>query len=114
MLFSGNDTAEGYELWKTDDSVAGAVRVAAINPGPAVGNPTGLTAMSGFIVFAADDGIHGYELWKSDGTSAGTRLLQDLRPGSGSSFPNRFMPAGNLLYFTANDGQGTCLWLIIP
>jgi ELWxxDGT repeat protein len=114
LLFSGNDGAAGYELWKTDGSASGAVRVADINPGPPVGNPQELTSMGSFVVFVADDGIHGYELWKSDGTTAGTRLLQDLRPGSGGSSILRLTPAGTLLYFTGNDGQGTGLWQITP
>jgi len=114
LFFKGNDSAAGYELWKTDGSTPGTVRVADINPGPPYGNPSFLTAMGGFIVFIADDGIHGYELWKSDGSTAGTRLLQDIRPGSASSTPQLLTPIGHLLFFIANDGQGTGLWQITP
>jgi ELWxxDGT repeat protein len=114
LFFKGNDSAVGYELWKTDGSSPGTVRVEDINPGPAYGNPSSLIAMGGFIVFIADDGIRGYELWKSDGSTAGTRLLQDIRPASGSSTPQLLTRIGHLLFFTANDGQGSGLWQIAP
>ncbi len=91
-------TVEG-ELYKSDGTVAGTVKVKQINTsGPSgVGN---LTNVGGTLYFVAESQQHGRELWKSDGTSGGTILVKDLIPGTDSSTP-RFLYNGNgTLYFT--------------
>src|SRR5262245_29004860 len=75
------------ELWKTDGTNAGTVRVKDINPGAVSSSPFGLAIVNSTLVFRANDGVSGSELWKTDGTSAGTVLLKDINPGASGSLP---------------------------
>ncbi len=70
------------ELFKSDGTDAGTVRVKDINPnGPS--NPTSLRLVNDRLFFLADDGSHGVELWISNGADAS--LVTDLAPGNSSS-----------------------------
>jgi ELWxxDGT repeat protein len=79
VFFMGLGSEGGYELWKTDGTVAGTTLVKDINPGDAANSfPGEFAEMGGLLYFAADDGTHGVELWRSDGTAAGTQLVKDV------------------------------------
>jgi ELWxxDGT repeat protein len=104
LFFILSDVAAGAELWKSDGTTAGTVRVADIAPGPAGSNPHQLTAAGGKLYFTANDGVHGDEPWVSDGTAAGTHMVADLRPGPDSSHPDSFSAVGGTLLFSATDG----------
>ncbi|WP_304412242.1 ELWxxDGT repeat protein, partial [Microcystis sp. T1-4] len=105
LYFIADDDVNGYELWKSDGTVAGTVAVADIR------SPGNLTAVGNTLFFTARDGLNGTELWKSDGTAAGTVLVKDIRPGSSSSSPYNLTAVGNTLFFNANDGvNGPELW----
>jgi ELWxxDGT repeat protein len=113
-LFFGADdgTGSGYELWKSDGTAAGTVRVKDINPGAAGSDPTGFFVHGGKLWFRCDDGTNGVELWTSDGTAAGTTLFKDINLGSVSSLPTQMTAVGSTIYFRANDGvTGEELWL---
>ncbi|MCI0536751.1 MAG: hypothetical protein L0Z50_16155 [Verrucomicrobiales bacterium] len=56
------------QLWKSDGTAAGTVRVKDINPGAAGSNPSQVANVNGTLFFVASDGVHGPALWKSDGT----------------------------------------------
>lgn len=78
MMIRNN--TDGLELWKSDGSGAGTVRVKTIR------NYTGrevyytpTITIGNFFYFIADDGIHGNEVWRSDGTASGTHMVIDLR-----------------------------------
>ena len=113
----GDPQRRGRELWTSDGTVAGTVRVKDIMPGPAPGgpagssNPQGLFEFGGLLYFNADDGVNGAELWQSDGTAEGTLLARDIYVGAAGSQP---MPLGRLgehFYFAAADFQrGRELW----
>ncbi len=120
-LFFSTQTGDGdYELWKSDGTEAGTVRVKDILPGTGTSYPRYLTEFNNTLFFVADDGQNGRELWKSDGTEAGTVLVKDIIPGpGGSSFPGFFPGSGpnplvvadSTLFFTADDGTtGFELW----
>jgi ELWxxDGT repeat protein len=113
LFFAAGDREHGAELWVTDGTVAGTVRLTDIAPGLRSANPRGLTAVGGLLYFTADDGVHGAELWVSDGTAAGTRMVQDIAPEALSSAPDQLTVAGDHLYFTADDGEsGRELWAL--
>jgi len=114
LYFSANDGVSGYELWKSDGSAEGTVRLADLYPGSTGSLAEAIVALpDGRAVFAAGHEQFGRELWQSDGTAEGTRLLTDLAPGLESSNPTALTVTGNQLCFVADNGQtGRELWCI--
>ncbi len=108
------------ELWKTDGTEAGTLRVKDLNPLESA-NAFRLTAIGQSLYFVAcgdvstgDDGGDptNCEPWVSDGTEAGTVILHDINPGLASSFPQGdFVAGGGTVFFNADDGEhGAELW----
>ncbi|HYI21910.1 MAG TPA: ELWxxDGT repeat protein [Candidatus Limnocylindrales bacterium] len=85
VIFTATGGATGRELWRSDGTAAGTVRVMDIKPGGKTSNPRGLTRVGDKVFFSANDGQHGQELWVTDGTTAGTHLVKDIQPGKGLS-----------------------------
>jgi ELWxxDGT repeat protein len=128
MYFAANSpgSPDDVELWRTDGTTAGTVRVKDINPGEKMGSsPNGFTAWGDRVYFSATDPTGGRELWVTDGTEAGTHRVKDVNPGPGDGLKpgpdGRLLTAKNLhalwgaigdrFYFTADDGvHGTELW----
>jgi ELWxxDGT repeat protein len=98
LYFNAFDDVNGEELWKSDGTAAGTVRVKDIRPGSNGSGPRNLTAVGNTLFFTANDGVNGYALWKSDGTAAGTVLV-----GARYSGPYYLTAVGNTLFFTAYD-----------
>ena len=67
------------ELWRTDGTPAGTVRVADLRPGSAGSRPRSLTVCGGRLYFIADDGT-GLGIWVVDGPTAAPRQLVAPRP----------------------------------
>jgi ELWxxDGT repeat protein len=103
LFFVANDGASGIELWKSDGTEAGTMRVKDIWPGTRGSELFSLSNVSGTLYFSANDGVHGEELWKSDGTEAGTVLVLDMVAGSGGSAPGDFIELAGKLWFSARD-----------
>ena len=108
------------ELWKTDGTEAGTMRVKDLNPLESA-NAFRLTAIGQSLYFVACGDVTGgddggtptnCEPWISDGTEAGTGILHDIRPGLESSFPQGDFVAGKgTVFFNADDGEhGAELW----
>ncbi len=115
LFFAANHEDRGYELWKTDGTVSGAVLVKDIPDGGATlyggSFPNNLVNVGGTLFFEATDNEHRAELWKSDGTESGTVLVKDIFPGIGESNLRYLTNLNGLLIFTANDGvHGQELW----
>ncbi|OYD92880.1 hypothetical protein CDG76_19380 [Nostoc sp. 'Peltigera membranacea cyanobiont' 210A] len=111
LYFRANDGSGGFELWKSDGTEAGTVRVKDIFSGTVSSTPQYLTNFNGTLYFNANDGSNGTELWKSDGTEAGTVRVKDIFSGTGSSFPQYLTNVNGTLYFIAYDSSnGTELW----
>lgn len=93
LYFQANDGTSGFELWKSDGTETGTVRVKDIWPGPSSSYAYFLTDVGGTLYFMASDGTSGSELWKSDGTEAGTVRVKDINPGSSNSLGSYLYPA---------------------
>jgi ELWxxDGT repeat protein len=115
LFFAANDLDSGTELWKSDGTAAGTVRVKDIWPGLSRGsNPAFLTNVNGTLFFTADDGRRSWRghrgPWKSDGAAAGTVLVKDIDP-RGDPSPRWLTNVDGTLFFTADDGRsGFELW----
>lgn len=113
--FQATGTNRDAELFKSDGTTDGTVRIADINPGPGSSFPFGFTLAGGTVYFQAEDGTHGIELWKTDGTTAGTALVADISTFSGGSKPAQLTNINGTLFFTADDGvHGKELWKLVP
>jgi ELWxxDGT repeat protein len=114
LFFFARDGVNGRQLWKTDGTPAGTIRVSdygagTSNPGlPAAEEST--LAVGSTLFFPGFSSL-GRELWRSDGTAAGTGLLKDIFPGVQSSNVSSFVSLNNVLYCGADDGpHGYELW----
>jgi ELWxxDGT repeat protein len=85
LFFSANGDGSGPELWRSDGTPSGTVRLRDINPGFASSLPGSLTNANGRLFFTAFAPTSGIELWSSDGTASGTLLVKDIAPGSGGT-----------------------------
>lgn len=113
VYFAATDGLSGYELWRTDGTQAGTLRVADIVPGAGSSRPRGFMELGGQVYFWAWSAAQGHELWRTDGTAAGTQFVRELEPGARSSLPAE--PAsvvfGGQLYFSAQTiAVGTEVW----
>jgi ELWxxDGT repeat protein len=97
------------DLWKSDGTAEGTVRVKDLPPSRAY--PEQLVRAGDLLYFSAFTDVTGVELWKCDGTTAGTVLVEDIRPGSETSSVWNLAAAGNQVVFVADDGvHGWELW----
>ncbi len=104
LFFEVHDSRTGTEMWRTDGTPRGTLRVAALEQG------VGLTPFKDRIYFARHTQWEA-ELWTSDGTAAGTTLFADLHPGDRSSAPTELIEVAGTLFFAADDGeQGPEVW----
>jgi ELWxxDGT repeat protein len=104
LFFLANDGVSGRELWVSNGSSGGTVRVRDIVAGPGDAGIQDMTVVGDVLCFTADNGVNGREVWLSDGTAAGTQILEDLLPGPASSQPNSLAGIGTTLLFSALDG----------
>src|SRR5262249_2876433 len=110
VFFAGADSAGDLELWKTDGTDAGTLRVKDINS-EGSSYPGLIAAVGGLVFFVADDGISGRELWRSDGTPEGTFQLADVNPGPDPGvFQGSFVFRGVLYFLGFNPELGVELW----
>lgn len=98
LFFAANGQG-GRELWKSDGTSTGTVRVKNIRPGSAGSSPNNLTNVDGTLYFTANDGSHGFELWRSDGTGSGTWMVADISPGPEHAYPSAVTDVDGTLYF---------------
>jgi ELWxxDGT repeat protein len=69
LYFTMTRDGKGNELWRTDGTAPGTVRLSDINPGGSDGSPAELTNINGRLFFTATESTHGRELWVYDPAS---------------------------------------------
>jgi len=115
LVFVGNDSIHGQELWVTDGTTNGTRILSDINKDISFDNGNGqinsFIKFNNNLYFTAYDSLYGIELWVTDGTIAGTKLFIDLQTYNGipqfastSSNPTAMYLFNNELYFI--DGAG--------
>jgi ELWxxDGT repeat protein len=112
LLFSVFD-AGNYDLWATDGTVAGTLRVPSASGLPfSVGYAAVIANGKLYFLNPLVDGT--FEPWVSDGTTAGTvRLGQIPDAVSNGLTPANLVRVGNYLLFTATTSDTGCeLWRI--
>lgn len=121
LFFAAWSDEDGYELWKSDGTQAGTVRVKVV-PHPSVGSPARFSSMpadlvdvGGILHFAVDAnaGADPWALWKSDGTEAGTQMVSSQTFGEqyAPRRPRNLTNVAGTLFFTAFDyARGNELW----
>ena len=97
------DDDAGLELWKTDGTPTGTIRVLDIAAGPASSLPRGLTSANGKLLFTANDAIHGRQLWTSDGTPQGTMPASNILLDA--AFPPSLKDVNGTLFVAAHEGE---------
>ncbi len=125
LFFAITPTPDGAEVYKTDGTAAGTVRVAAHNPprpGPPGSSVFGMTAVGKAVYYGVsiDSPAFGTSvgLYKADGTVAGSVRVYDFSGAAGASggfvdesILGNFTDVNGVLYFTANDGlTGSEVW----
>ncbi len=100
LFFAARDPVTGSELWKSDGTFQGSLRVKDIVEGPGSSEPRKITDVGGIAFFLVDE-----QLWKSDGTESGTLLVKTLDGA------DQLTAVGQTLFFTASDAaHGVELW----
>ncbi|MCP3162000.1 HYR domain-containing protein [Myxococcus qinghaiensis] len=112
LFFAGADSQGGRELWRTDGTEAGTVRVADLMPGIDSSHPNALLLASpeGPLVFTALGPATGRELWRLDSPTGTPTLLAEMIEGARGSNPNQPTMVGSTLYVHADSGQGMAIF----
>ena len=79
IYFSATTTEAGREIWRSDGTALGTVRVSDLFPGLDASSFRPLGVANGHLIFQASEGSDGNGLWATDGTSEPVRL----RAGTG-------------------------------
>lgn len=109
LLYFTSNSLEGggrwYDLWRTDGTPAGTVRLTyGVNVFP--GGALGEVEDRGLVLFTAWSFEHDdYEPWVTDGTPGGTRLVDDLGSPFGSAPAGPKAKMHDRLLFVANDAE---------
>jgi len=108
VLFVARDSVNGDELWVSNGSSSGTMRVSQVaEGGDSRTSIESATSIGNRAYFNADDNgaSFGNELWVTDGTVNGTRILKDISPGLDSSNPEELIANEQFVFFEAGGGS---------
>jgi ELWxxDGT repeat protein len=108
LYFSASDGAGGQELWKSDGTREGTVRVADLVPGAGDSDPEYLTVTKDAIFFAAKSPQTTWQLFRSDGSAKGTVLVRES--GATRRVQHVRALADGRIFF-ATDGAEQRVWV---
>ena len=100
LVFQGNQTASGTELWISDGTAAGTHQLLDLVAGTNSSYPGPIAALGNKLVFGASGA--GNKLWVSDGTPGNATSIASFSTEPGIS-PQDFYLIGGKLFFTASD-----------
>lgn len=103
------DSTPGHaEVWRSDGTTAGTVRLLDLGPGTSVDWRAARAGNA--LVFFVHDAAGNTSVWRTDGTRAGTVQLRALTSPEGDA-PLDVNGSGPLAFFTTSNGQGaTDVW----
>ena len=104
VLFSATDDGMDYDLYSTDGTSAGTLKISEVSSLLSLNGPNG--AQLGGSLFFQGVGVAPEGLWASDGTAAGTRPIDPIE----SSYSQSGVTNGQLLFAGTDSLSGTELW----
>ena len=73
LYFNGFDATNNFQLWSSDGTAGGTIRLTSGGQTGVGLNPQDLTAIGSTLSFIANDGTHGEQLWSFTGTTPAPR-----------------------------------------
>ena len=111
VFFRADDAVHGRELWRTDGTAAGTVRLTDVASNLFQDLPYRLTPLGDRLLFTAQASTDDSTLWSSDGTPAGTAPVVPAGAPSRPLDPDHLTPFAGALFFNADDSAGgSPLW----
>jgi ELWxxDGT repeat protein len=112
IFFEWIDDSFGSELWRTNGTTAGTMRITDINPGAGDASPVMGAMMNGYLYFSANDGTHGWQIWRYPVVGGTAQRVTNIDGGTLGANPMWLTPMGNALYFSAyTPDNGRELWM---
>lgn len=112
VFCNAKDTTQGMQLWISDGTDAGTVKLTHFVRDSRYNNATTVSRLcsnnQGSVYFSVAAANHG--LWLSDGTPGGTRAVLDLTSSTTTGAVTPLKMMGTRLLFTAATNQGPELW----
>lgn len=110
VFYANDGTGFGAELWISNGTPGGTVRLTDLDPGPDDAGIEHIIAAQG-LAFFPSYAVGGTELWRSNGAPGGTALLTEMGTGNTSGGPTHIVTFAGLGYFCADDLiHGSELW----
>lgn len=105
LYFQVETSPNVFELWKSDGSTGGTVKVKVLPATAAYPTAAGST-----LFFMLTTPAAGSELWRTKGTAAGTRMVKDINPGPDGIDTLSLTPLGSRVLFSAAIGIDYEMW----
>ena len=100
LYFTAYDNVNMTELWRTDGTLAGTIRLTGEDIGLEIGIPNGLIDVNGTLFFLGQTPANQWLLLKSSGTAASTTIIKE---GQGTDFSGPMHVVNGLLYMIGQN-----------